>query len=551
MGPFKKYLIRIFIFLNILTINILINAGCNSDQGFSDSTEDAVVQELLSEFESLVQKEERNYKTDRILVRFNTETYNSLEIKNEQDQVFDKLESIGVEKIKNISDTGISVLKITDQGKGLNEAIEELKDSGLVQSIEPDYIVYSDNIPNDTYFDVLWGMNNTGQSSGTADSDIDAPEAWDIEVGSGNIVVAVIDTGVDYNHADLVHNMWHNPGEIPGNGVDDDRNGYIDDIYGIDARNGDTDPMDDAGHGTHCAGTIGARGNNSTGVTGVCHNVKIMALKFLGDDGTGYTSGAIECIDYAIKNGAVIISNSWGGGGYSTDLFNAVSRTRSAGILFIAAAGNTSDNNDTNPHYPSSFNHDNIISVAATDRNDALASFSNYGNQSVDVAAPGQAIMSTIPGNSYGYMSGTSMATPHVSGIAALIKSYNSTLPWEEIKRRIIESVDKKNGLSGMVAASGRVNAYFALINNRAPEVIINSIEDNSIVKGIVPISLEVTDDGGIEKVEVLINGKIKFTAEEPPYEFNWDTAGYESNSGYVITAKAYDFENRTGVLQH
>lgn len=280
-----------------------------------------------------------------------------------------------------------------------------------VEYVEPNYIYQADATPNDPSYNLLWGQHNTGQSvggtSGTSDADIDAPEAWDTSTGSSDVVIAVIDTGVDYLHEDLADNMWQNPGEIPGNKIDDDNNGYIDDVYGIDAANNTGDPMDkvdeDGGHGTHVAGTIAAKGNNAKGVVGVSWNSKIMALKFLSTGG-GSSSDAIECLDYIIaqKNAGVNIvasNNSWGGGGYSQALIDAIEASNDAGILFLAAAGNDGVDNDVTPHYPSSYDLPGIISVAATDSDDTLASFSNYGATSVDLSAPGTNILSSTPGS--------------------------------------------------------------------------------------------------------------------------------------------------------
>jgi len=277
--------------------------------------------------------------------------------------------------------------------------------------------------PNDTQFSSLCGMNNTGQTGGTNDADIDAPEGWDISTGSSNVIVAVIDTGLDYNHADLAANCWKNPGEIAGNGIDDDDNGYVDDIYGIDpagvdgsGSSGDSDPMDGYGHGTHCAGTIGARGNNSLGVAGVNWDVKIMGLKFFDDSGAnGYDAFSIECIQYAVYQrthgqNVVAINASWGGYLDTTvepidALRDSIEIATNVGIAFCAAAGNgdgdgdtAGDDNDSEiHHYPSDYTLPGIISVAATDHNDDLGSFSNYGATSVDLGAPGVSILSSVP----------------------------------------------------------------------------------------------------------------------------------------------------------
>lgn len=270
-----------------------------------------------------------------------------------------------------------------------------------VEDVSPNYKVYINQVnPNDPRFNELWGLHNTGQTGGTADMDIDAPEAWQQTTGSSSVIVAVIDTGIDYNHTDLAANMWVNPNEIP-DGIDNEGNGFIDDIYGINAISGSGDPMDDNGHGTHCAGTIGAVGNNNTGVAGVNWNVKLMGAKFLGSSGSGYTSDAITCVDYIVDQvtsygqNVVAINASWGGGGYSQSLKDAIDAAGVVGIVFAAAAGNDYSNNDTYPHYPSSYDCTSIIAVTAI--NAVGSQFYNYGVQSVDIGAPGISILSTIP----------------------------------------------------------------------------------------------------------------------------------------------------------
>ncbi|MDP7269578.1 MAG: S8 family peptidase, partial [Pirellulales bacterium] len=245
--------------------------------------------------------------------------------------------------------------------------------------IQPNYTFTIDaTIPNDPNFANLWGLNNTGQSGGTADADIDAPEAWDIQTGT-DILIGVIDTGIDYTHPDLVNNIWTNPGEIAGNGIDDDANGYVDDVHGYDFAYGDSDPMDGNGHGTHCAGTIAAQGNDSTGVAGINWDAQLMALKFLDDYGYGSTYNALLAVEYATMMGARITNNSWGGGGYDSALYDAIAAAGVANSLFVAAAGNASTNNDSSAKYPASYDLDNIIAVASTDHNDAMSYFSNYG----------------------------------------------------------------------------------------------------------------------------------------------------------------------------
>jgi len=360
--------------------------------------------------------------------------------------------------------TGLLEINLMN-GLDVNEVLDTYRASSSILLAEADMRIQADSLatPTDTYYDLLWGLDNDGQSSGTVDADIDAARAWEITTGSSSVIVAIIDTGVDYNHVDLAANIWTNSGEIAGNGIDDDGNGYIDDIYGYDFANDDSDPMDDQGHGTHVAGTIGAVGDNGIGVAGVAWNVQIMALKFLDSSGSGYTSDAVRALDYAVQNGAQVSNNSWGGGGYSSTLLNAIMRAREEGHIFVAAAGNNSSDNDINPSYPANYSADNIISVAATDRNDQLASFSNFGEMTVHLAAPGVDIASTYLNNQYAYMSGTSMATPHVTGVVALVLSEHPDWTYSQVIDSILDSADSLDSLESKTITGGRLNAAAAL----------------------------------------------------------------------------------------
>ena len=325
---------------------------------------------------------------------------------------------------------------------------------------EPDYqvTVDADRLPNDPNFSSLWGMNNTGQAGGVVDADIDAPQAWGVSVGSGATVIAVIDTGIDYRHPDLAANIWTNTDEIAGNGIDDDRNGYVDDIRGYDFANNDADPLDDNGHGTHVSGTIAAVGNNGVGVAGVLWNAKLMALKFLNASGSGSVSGAVAALNYAVANGAVISNNSWGGGGFSSALDTAIRNARAAGHIFVAAAGNAGANNNTTANYPANYNYDNVVAVAAVDRSNNLASFSNYGSTSVELAAPGVAILSTTPNGTYSTYDGTSMATPHVTGALALVRELRPDWTYRQVIDRVLATVDPLTSLQGKTITGGRLN---------------------------------------------------------------------------------------------
>ena len=392
------------------------------------------------------------YSREYILVKFKSGTLHF--------RICEIFTEVGIIIDKHYKD--INVYKIKVPSDNVMEIIDKLLKYDEIKYAEPDYTIrILQETPNDPNFDKLWGLHNTGQSGGTVDADIDAPEAWDITTG-GSVVVAVIGSGVNYNHEDLASNMWVNEGEIPDNGVDDDGNGYIDDYLGWDFVNDDNDPMDDNDHGTHCSGTIGATGNNGKGVVGVNWTVKIMPLKFLDQCGSGSTSGAIEAILYSTNMGVKISSNSWGGGGYSQALYDAIEEFGNEGGLFVAAAGNEGNDNDNKPSYPASYDLPNIVAVAATDRNDNLASFSNFGVASVDVAAPGVDIYSTVI-EGYEWFNGTSMAAPHVAGIAALIKTQYPGLGFEGIKNAILNSVDFKSSLEGKILTEGRVNALNVL----------------------------------------------------------------------------------------
>lgn len=383
--------------------------------------------------------------------------------------------TLGATTLKAAAITGAQLWDVGD--RSIADAILALKDNPLVEYIEPNYHLsitgtatsaHSTTTPNDPDYDQLWGLNNTGQTGGSVDADIDAPEAWEIAQGD-DVIVGVIDTGIDYTHPDLYNNLWTNPGEIANDGIDNDGNGYVDDYYGYDFINNDSDPFDDVGHGTHVAGTIAAQSNNNTGVVGVAPNAKVMALKFLGNFG-GSTFDAIEAINYAVMMGADITNNSWGGGGPSQALYDAIANAGSAGQLFVASAGNggsdsLGDNNDFLPSYPASYDLDNIISVAASDHQDQLSSFSNYGLESVDLAAPGVDIVSTVPGG-YDSFNGTSMAAPHVTGAASLLLSQNPDLTPTQLKDQLLSTVDPVAELQGLTVSGGRLNAHQALIGN-------------------------------------------------------------------------------------
>ena len=351
--------------------------------------------------------------------------------------------------------------------EALPNALDTAADQPGALAVEPDYVRQAILVPNDPkYLDgTLWGLNQT------SDADIDAPEGWNVRSSAGAVIVAVIDTGIKTTHQDLAANMWRNSAEIAGNKIDDDANGFVDDIFGCDAYNNDGDPTDDQGHGSHCAGTIGGTGNNGIGVTGVAWGVKLMGCKFLSATGSGADSDAVRCIDYARSKGAKVLSNSWGGGGAGVSLQAAIERTRTAGLIFVAAAGNDGINTDISPSYPASLATDNIVSVAATTRTDTLASFSNYGSVTTDLGAPGDGIYSTVSTSdtAYATYSGTSMATPHVAGVLALLMAQFPTESYSSIITRLMNGTDKVPALAGKTKSGGRLNLANALLGTTPP----------------------------------------------------------------------------------
>jgi subtilisin family serine protease/subtilisin-like proprotein convertase family protein len=349
-----------------------------------------------------------------------------------------------------------------EPGVSVERGLAYFQAQSWVRYATPDYIVSLARTPNDTSFTSQWGLNNTGQNGGTIGADIHAPAAWNVTTGTGKTIVAIIDTGVDYTHPDLAANMWHNPGEIAGNGKDDDHDGYVDDVYGWNFLANNNNVMDDNGHGTHVAGIIGAV-NNGSGVVGVDWNVQIMALKFLDSTGSGNLSNAIRALNYAVAHGAKVSNNSYGGGGYYQAFNDAVAAAARAGHIFVAAAGNDGVNTDVYPQYPADYNLDNIISVAATDRNDRLASFSNYGARTVDLAAPGVSIYSTYKGGGYMTMSGTSMATPFVTGAVALLEDLHPTWGYRQIITQILNNTDPLPSLQGKTVSGGRLDLAKAI----------------------------------------------------------------------------------------
>ena len=447
----------------------------------------------------------QKYGKDRVIVRFKSQKNAGVSLSPEKIRVAHANVGATVEKdLSTGSSTRLQLVQLPN-GTDVQSAIAAYESNPEVLYAEPDYVLsivpdqagsgittlpsaQTLSIPSDSDFSSQWSFHNTGQTGGTPGADIAAPAAWNLSTGSDSIVVAVIDTGVQYTHRDLSANIWNNTDEIPGNALDDDGNGYVDDVRGWNFVNNTPDPKDDNSHGTHVSGTIGAVGNNALGVAGVNWHVRIMPLKALDRDGIGLTSDLISAIEYANANGASVISNSWGGGSKNQALNDTLAASTA---VVVCAAGNYGDNNDLTPFYPASYSGNNIIAVAATDHSDVLESYSNYGLNSVDLAAPGMNIYSTTLEGNYSLKSGTSMATPHVSGVVALIKAVNPSLNALQIKTIILSTVDSKPSLTGKVVSGGRLNAYKALVTT--PPVLNASFTANTTA-GTAPLAVQFTD---------------------------------------------------------
>ena len=454
----------------------------------------------------------------------------------------------------------VNAMHIKVPGKSFEKIKKALEVLPFIKSVEKNYASQAFK-SNDSYYSKLWAIENNGQDvngkSGTKDADMDVDEAWKLEKGEHNVVVAVLDTGVDYTHNDLADNMWS------GNA----NHGY--DFAGDDDGNNDDNPMPDEPydkkghyHGTHVAGTIGAVGDNSLGVTGVVQNVQIMAVKVFRPKGYAYNSDILEGMDYVsqqIDNGVnvVAINASYGGGGGSNGdtMDQAIQKLGDKGVVFCAAAGNDGKNIDNHPSYPASYDATNIITVAASDQNDELASFSNYGKKTVEVAAPGTNILSTYPGNKYAYLQGTSMATPQVVGTVALLASLKPDSSVSDRIKAIEHSVDKKSSLTDKISSNGRVNvnkAAVALDNGEIPNTPPVANDDSAETKYETKVTIDVLSndsdaDGDSLTIQAVStpshgtasinNGAIDYT---PDNNFTGtDNFTYTINDGNGATASA------------
>ena len=430
----------------------------------------------------------------------------------------------------------------------MQQARRTLERDPRVDYVEPNFVLRTSGHgdPGDPDFHQLWGLHNFGQAvagiPGTPDADIDALEAWQVSQGSSDVVVGVIDTGVDYSHPDLASQMWTNPGEdcagCRSNGVDDDGNGYVDDWRGWDFANDDNDPVDDNGHGTHVAGTIGAR-QDSRGVVGVAWRVLVMPLKFIGANGEGTAADAVRAILYASANGAHITNNSYGGDGFSQAMLDAIRTADSSGSLFVAAAGNDFSDNDESPVYPAGYDLPNVISVAASDQFDRRAWFSNYGAAEVDLAAPGTNVYSTWLEGGYQHSDGTSMAAPHVAGAAALAKARFPAASGVGLKALLLRGVDDA-GLEDAVRTGGRLNANTAVRCADQARVWLESPANGFEARAGDPLELRViatrcAEASGVS-AQVAVNG---LPVGLSPRGDGLYTGSYTPNAGAPLTVVA------------
>ncbi|MEW6570044.1 MAG: S8 family serine peptidase [Nitrospirota bacterium] len=532
----------LYLFLTIF----LIACGSQQSTNISSDTSKETSMTMVTAQSIVSQMEGAKYKEGELLVKFKSGVVSATSLKAHK--------SIGASLIKRFRIVpNLEHIKLPE-GLSVKDAVVKYMSDPDVEYAEPNYIRrIASIIPNDTFFKDQWALHNTGTyANGTFDADIDAPEGWDVTTGNSSVIVAVLDTGIDYNHADLVNNIWINTGETScTDGIDNDGNGFIDDCKGWDFIGSsfqtsldDNDPVDENGHGTHVAGTIGAAGNNGVGISGVMWTVRLMPVKALDANGEGTDAELTAGIQYAVSNGAKIINASLGGPGFSNSVLNAISSANTAGALFVAAAGNggddsVGDNNDLAPFYPASYNLPNIISVAATDQNNNRVPFSNYGPTSVDVAAPGVYIISTVPNwwslyEGYGvleFLGGTSMAAPHVSGLAGLLWSYYYNFTYQQIISTIFSHVDVLPSLQGWILTGGKINAFGSLSSLWAPSDLTATLLSSS------GISLKWTDRATAEsgyKLERKTTGE----AYSPIVTLGVNAGSYEDSG--LVDGKRY-----------
>jgi subtilisin family serine protease len=543
-----------------ILIIFLISCGSNQSGSISSQSGEKLSSATRTKQEILSTIDNSRYKKGELLVKFKKGIKTTSSLRTHQ--------SLGVSVSKRFTVIPDLELVSLPVEMAVSNAVEHYLSDPAVVYAEPNYLRNISVIPNDTYFDQQWGLNNIGIfAGGTEGADINAPEAWDISTGS-DVIIAIVDTGIDYSHDDLQGNIWANTDENCTDGIDNDLNGYIDDCRGWDfstceffddsevcitPKSQDNDPMDDNGHGSHVAGIAGAKGNNSSGISGALWNAQLMPVKFQNADGIGTIADEVEAIQYAIMNGALVINASFGGTTFSNTESDIISVANNAGVLIVASAGNggedgIGDDNDLVPHYPSSYSQPNIISVAATDQDDLRGSFTNFGLNSVDVAAPGVFVLSTIVKNSafalcsgnpfagLDFCAGTSMSSPHVSALAALLYSYYTHFTDDQIRSTILEFVDKIPSLDGIVATGGRIDAYRSLSS------LLNPTDLTATASSATGISLEWADNATGENgyiVERNDGGGFIQIADTGSGFVQTAQTGIESISSFVDTGRA------------
>jgi subtilisin family serine protease len=472
--------------------------------------------------------------------------------------------NIDADTDRKVGKSGIRLLR--SRSKNIATLIQELSTRADVLYVEPNYLISVSGTPNDESFSQVWGLQNTGQAVGSTagipGADISAVAAWEVSTGSRQNVVAILDTGVDYTHPDLAANMWSAPAAFTVN-IGDQVIRCEAGTHGFDVITRTCNPMDEYNHGTHMAGTIGAVGNNGLGISGVNQTASMMAIKFIDATGNGTVADAIDAIDFVIQAkqalGAAanvrVLSNSWGWNGEpSQALLDEINRANDSNMLFVAGAGNggddrVGDDNDIAPFYPGSYDAPNVIAVAATDNNDRLASLSNYGAERVHLGAPGVLVLSTTLGGSYDWWSGTSMATPHVAGAAALVLS-RCSLDTSSLKKNILDNVDQVGSLSGVTTTGGRLNVSKAIHScanlPAAPTIELTNVYDGMTypVYSSVVLQANASDsDGTVSKVDYYVDGKLIDTATTSPYTAHW----YATEVGeYMLTGVATDNSGMT-----
>ncbi|MBC7741333.1 MAG: S8 family serine peptidase [Bdellovibrionaceae bacterium] len=463
----------------LLILIAAVQAGCAPDQTSSSNLTAQACTVPLRQVEGNTKTLSQNNSNDKIsissisqfknfIVKFKDHTAKGITPSGQTVKEY-KVKGLTLKVVANNSYTFSMNSTPNDTAAKLHELVQD----NTVEYVEPDYPIYSTE--NDSLNDETALIETADAPVSDRDrvsvqtmtdqwslGKVDVQDAWNMTTGSKDIVVAVLDSGIDYTHKDLKNNMWNNPNEVI-NGRDDDGNGLVDDIYGWNFNGNNSNPIgkSTSNHGTHVAGIVGGSGKN---IFGIAPNVKLMALKFIGEDGSGATSDAIRGIDYAVKKKVFAINNSWGSNSNSKALSDAITRAENAGVLFVVAAGNGSKgvgySIDSRGWYPASYTNSNILTVAATGSKDLLTGFSNFGRRMVDVAAPGLSILSTVSGQGYQRLSGTSMAAPLVTGLSVLVKAANPALNYKQIITLIRNSVDRVSTLTNSIASGGRVNAF-------------------------------------------------------------------------------------------